>query len=124
MYRCYSPTHPRYAEWGGRGIRVCLEWHDFLAFYAAMGPRLPGTTLDREDNDGDYTPDNCRWATPDEQVRNRKNTRWVEVGGERLCLKDQARAHGVNYQTVFMRIQRGMTPIEALTTPVVPRNYR
>ncbi len=83
--RCGNPRHPRFADWGGRGIRVCDEWlHDFPAFLAHIGPRPgPEFSLDRIDNDGDYEPGNVRWATRVEQRRNRRLNRtkvlFVEV---------------------------------------------
>lgn len=70
--RCTRTTHPRYADYGGRGITVCERWRDFANFYADMGDRPPGLTLDRIDNDGNYEPGNCRWADLSTQMKNRR----------------------------------------------------
>src|SRR5215211_5137780 len=76
--RCLNPRHSRYGDYGGRGITVCDRWADFPTFVADMGPRPAGMLLDRIDNDGPYSPDNCRWATRAEQQRNRSDNRWLE----------------------------------------------
>lgn len=74
MNRCYNWKLPQFKDWGGRGIKVCERWHDVRLFIedieASIGPRKPGMTLDRTDNDSDYAPGKVRWATRTEQVRN------------------------------------------------------
>lgn len=70
MARCTNPEHPRYPDWGGRGIAVCDRWKTFGNFLADMGERPVGTSLERKDNGGNYCRDNCVWATPHEQQMN------------------------------------------------------
>jgi hypothetical protein len=96
--RCNDPKHDAYARYGGRGIKVCERWQNsFEAFLADVGtPPKRGLTLDRRDNDGDYEPTNCRWATRKTQGLNTRSTVWVVVKGETLSLTDAATALGTH----------------------------
>lgn len=119
--RCSDPGVLNYDFWGGRGIRVCDRWlHSFENFLADMGP-IPGKgySLDRVDNDGDYTPENCRWATRKEQNRNTRRNRLLTLNGETLCMVEWAERTGIPARNIRMRIDwYGWSVEKALTTPV------
>jgi len=101
--RCTNEKHRSYDNYGGRGITVCDRWRSsFENFYSDMGDRPPGMSLDRIDNDGDYTPDNCRWTTWREQSRNRRNNRLIE--GKPLA--EWCEDNNLNYKVVFGRLYR------------------
>lgn len=110
--RCNNEKSTSYVNYGGRGIRVCPEWEaSYEAFLASVGPRpSPSHTLDRIDNDGNYEPGNVRWATPSQQARNKRNTVWVEIDGQKMALVDAAEKLGLSPVTVDNRIRRGMPP--------------
>lgn len=82
--RCNTKDHHKYHLYGGRGITICPEWDDFSVFYEDMGPRPPGTSLDRIDVNGNYDPGNCRWATNSEQVRNRRSFKKSKPKADRV----------------------------------------
>lgn len=95
--RCQNPRAQSYHNYGGRGITVCDRWlESFENFYADMGDRpTPGHSIDRIDNDGPYSPENCRWATWEEQANNRRNNVWIEFQGERLSAAQWRKRLGV-----------------------------
>lgn len=112
--RCLNPNHPRFADYGGRGITVCAEWvASFSAFYRDMGPRPAGHSIDRIDNDGPYSPGNCRWATRSQQNRNARTTRRVRG----MAVADLAERHGLHLHTVKHRLDRGESMRDALRDP-------
>jgi hypothetical protein len=116
--RCERPTDKRWADYGGRGIAVCPEWHGFAVFYRDMGDPPEGGSIDRIDVDGGYSKANCRWATTKEQARNQRRNRLVEIGGERLCLVAACEKVGISLATVKQRMRRGIPLPAAITLPV------
>lgn len=110
--RCYNKNVSNYTNYGGRGIKVCLDWHTFILFYNwAMANGYDDTLqLDRIDNNGDYTPDNCKWSTVGEQARNRRSTIIVES----MCLKDYCIKYKLPYDAIRMRMSNGRSVEEAI----------
>ena len=120
IQRCYNPKSNSYKRYGAKGVRVCRQWkNDFQQFLADMGPR-PSLkhSLDRyPDPRGNYTPDNCRWATKRQQNLNKRNTVKVLWKGEMMPLAEFAALIGVNARMISKRIQRGWDIEHAMTTP-------
>ena len=108
MVRCHNQNCADYNDYGGRGIKVCERWQKFRNFYADMGQRPEGKTLDRyPDNDGNYEPGNCRWASLVEQANNKRSNVLVEHIGKAQTLPEWARELRMNYHSLFTRFQRG-----------------
>ena len=122
IWRCYDKKQKYYKNYGGRGIKVCARWRkSFENFFEDMGPRPPGTTLNRIDNDGDYTPKNCNWATREEQMRNSRSVRFIEYAGERRNVSAWAEKLGIPRGIIYRRLWDGWTEKRALSTPYEPR---
>ncbi len=114
--RCYAPSVEKFAEYGGRGIKVCERWREsFAAFYEDMGDPPPGASLDRLDNDGDYAPGNCRWATQTQQLRNTRRNRLLTYAGKTLCIAAWADEVGLSQQLIWNRLRKGWSVERALT---------
>lgn len=102
--RCSDPNCPKYPRYGGRGIRVCARWQRFENFLADMGEKPEGLTIGRKDNDGDYTPDNCRWEVAEQQANNKSNSRLFEKDGKTQTITQWSRELGVSVRALYYRI--------------------
>lgn len=120
--RCCNPKSKDWGRYGGKGITVCERWNNsFLAFLDDMGARpTPKHTVDRIDPHGNYEPNNCRWATPLEQNRNRRNTPKAEKGGVLLSFSELSERLGGNRKLVTCRVRNGWSVEKAISTPLVP----
>lgn len=118
--RCTNPRSQSYADYGGRGITVCDRWQTLDDFIADMGDRPDGMSIERIDNDGPYSPDNCRWATNTEQHRNTRRTKRLTFRNETRCLVEWAQITGINRTTISQRLAKGLSIEDALTQPVGP----
>jgi hypothetical protein len=118
--RCFNVNRKEYKDYGGRGIAVCPRWRDsFDNFLADMGePPTRQHSIDRINNDGDYEPSNCRWATAKEQARNKRSNRIFTLQGETLTLTEWCQRFKTSMPLVHQRIhRRGWDVLRALTTP-------
>ena len=123
--RCYNPNNKDYKNYGGRGIRVCDEWHDYLAFRtwalengydenASYGQ----CTLDRIDVNGDYCPQNCRFVDLTTQCRNKQYNHFVTYNGQTRTIAEWAEITNISANALYNRFNRGWTPERAFTQPV------
>jgi hypothetical protein len=118
--RCLRPGDPSYPRYGGRGITICERWRDSAAFIADMGPKpCKSYSLDRIDNSKGYCPENCRWATPTEQTRNRSNSVKWTFRGETLSPAEWSARLGIKACTLEARVRRyGWTIEQTLSSPI------
>ena len=121
--RCYDPKRLEFFRYGGRGIQVCKQWFKIENFISDMGdPPSSKHSIDRIDNDGPYSPENCRWATAKEQSLNSRQPINVTLRGQTLNISEWARRIGIGEASMHARLKEGW-PIElALTTPRVHRS--
>ncbi len=122
MLRRCNDSNPRrrtYKYYAGRGIKVCKRWHQYANFLADMGRKpSPAHQIERKNNDGHYTPKNCKWATAEEQGRNTSRTRLYIFRGRTQCVLDWAIELGMNYGTLQTRLNNGWPTRRAFTEPV------
>jgi hypothetical protein len=117
--RCDSPGHAGYADYGGRGITVCERWYNFAALVADMGePPSPKHTVERIDNDGPYAPDNCCWATQQEQCNNSRRNHRLEHDGQSRTVTEWSRHTGLTVSTIRGRLRLGWSVSDTLTRPL------
>lgn len=108
--RCYNPNNSDYKHWGGKGVKVCERWNEsFENFLSDMGlAPTPKHTIDRfPNNEGDYEPGNCRWATMKEQQGNRTNNHWIEYNGRRMIMNDWVVELGIEQSLFSYHIRKG-----------------
>lgn len=108
--RCNGENHPKRHRYGGRGIKVCVEWDDYEMFkdWALTHGYKDNLTIDRIDNDGDYSPENCRWATNKQQSNNKSQNHIVRIGSESHTISEWSDISGVPSRTIWQRIKYGI----------------
>lgn len=120
--RCFNPKHRGYQNYGGRGILMSANWNDFSQFLKDVGLRpSPKHTLDCINNDGNYEPGNCKWATKREQAGNTRRSKLITYNGVTKCVAEWARTTGVLQGTLLVRINSGWTPPKLFTLPCHPK---
>lgn len=118
-YRCQTPTSSDWANYGGRGIKICERWGILENFLADMGPIVgDANTLERIDCDKDYEPSNCRWATRTEQAQNKRNTIFISLDGRKIRFQDACASYGIRRSTVKERLNRGWDIRDAFTKAI------
>lgn len=119
--RCLSPSSHNYYLYGARGIKICKEWDEFLDFkqWAINSGYKEGLSIEREENDGNYGPPNCRWATPKEQSNNTRTNHPITYNGVTKNVTEWAREKGMTDSTLFLRIKKGWDIEKIINTPVL-----
>lgn len=122
--RCENTEYDGYALYGGRGITVCERWHTFECFWEDMGQTwASGLSIDREEVDGNYEPDNCRWATPKQQANNRRTNQIINTPAGPMNVTEASEQFGVDRRTIFARIRYGWPEERLLDSPRFSMRY-
>lgn len=124
IQRCTNPNSINYKHYGGRGITVDPAWRDFRRFYADMGPRPQGCTLERVNNSAGYSKTNCEWRTHKDQSRNKSDNKLLTVRSKALCLSAWAKELAISHETIRFRLRRGWSAERALFTPLMHAQTR
>jgi len=119
--RCFNPNYQYYSHYGGRGIAVCDRWLNSKHFLADMGSRPTAKhSLDRIDNNADYSPKNCKWSTKAEQDNNKRNNHLITIDDVTLTIAQWAEKMGISHQVIYSRLKSGWSEFAAVMTPVRP----
>lgn len=123
LSRCENPNTINYYLYGGRGIKVCFDWHKFTNFYnwAMNNGYKKGLSIDRTDNSGNYCPENCRWVDRFEQNNNTRTNKFLSLHNKRQTIAQWSREIGISSQTLCKRIKSGWTVKKTLTTPLISK---
>lgn len=115
--RCEKPGYKDYTHYGSRGIAVCSEWDDFQAFkeWAFRNGYKDGLSIDRINVNGNYSPDNCRWADSVQQANNKRNTIYINYQNKMVTISFLSKTFNIDYHTLYARLKRGMSVEKALT---------
>lgn len=113
--RCLNSNNKKFPDYGGRGITICDRWNSFENFLCDMGPRPPGTTLGRANNDGPYHPDNCSWETPKQQSNNTRRSLLIESDGKTQTAAQWSDETGIKRATIQRRFHAGKSSAEILS---------
>jgi len=113
--RCLNKNHSAYSRYGGRGIYICERWNVYKVFISDMGRRpTEKHQIERIDNDGDYCPENCIWATPKQQGNNRSNNRMIDYKNKSWTLQEIADSSGIKRSLITKRLNKGWSVEEAI----------
>lgn len=117
--RCYNPDSDNYKWYGGSGIEICKEWHDFLTFrkWALENSYTDKLSIDRIDSEGDYSPENCRWQTQKQQMNNVSSNKIISYKGKEYTQSEFAEKYNLKYHTVRNRLRLGWSLNRIVNTP-------
>lgn len=117
--RCYCKSDKNYPRYGGRGIKICSSWDSYLNFrkwYLSVGVQDSDLQVDRIDNDGNYSPTNCRLVTRKQNTNNTRRSKWLNIRGEKITAQEASDKYDVPYWRIISRLKRGWNAEDAIFT--------